>query len=162
MVRAVEYDIRPGVQTDMGNGDAWPDLRRQMLESGIFILATPTWVGQMSSLAQRVIEILDAELSETDDQGRLLAYGKVAAAVIVGNEDGAHHVTSQIFQCLNDPGFTLAAGAAAYWNGEAMHRVDYKDLKETPEKVAVTTKSLSANMVHLARLLKQSPYSGKN
>lgn len=162
MARAVDYDIKPGVKTDMGNGDAWPDIRKQILGADIFILATPTWMGQMSSLAQRVVERLDAELSEEDDQGRLLTYGKVAAAVVVGNEDGAHHVSSQVFQCLNDVGFTLAAGAVTYWNGEAMHRTDYKDLKETPEKVATTTKSLAANTVHLAKLLKQANYPSKN
>lgn len=158
MIRAADYDIKPGVEADMGKGDDWPELRQQMLEADIIILATPTWVGHMSSVAQRIIERLDAELSYADDKGRLLTFGKVAAAVVVGNEDGAHKIIADLFQALNDVGFTIPAGGATYWNGEAMHRVDYKDLKETPKKVAQSSKTLAGNAVHLARLLKQSLY----
>jgi len=39
-----------------------------------------------------------------------------------------------------------------------MQSVDYKDLPETPEKVAAATKALAANAAHLAGLLKNSPY----
>jgi hypothetical protein len=105
-----------------------------------------------------VLERLDAELSATDDQGRLLTYGKVAGVAVVGNEDGAHHVSAEIFQGLDDVGFTLPAGAVTYWVGEAMQGTDYKDLPETPEAVAGTTKTLAAHLAHLARLLKANPY----
>ena len=121
-------------------------------------MATPTWVGHMSSVAQRIVERLDAELSETDEKGRLLTFGKVAVVVAVGNEDGAHKIIADLFQSLNDVGFTIPAGGGTYWNGEAMHHIDYKDLKETPEKVAETNKTLAANAVHLAHMLKGSPY----
>jgi hypothetical protein len=47
-------------------------------------------MGHMSSIAQRVLERLDAELSETDDEGRLATFGKVALTQVVGNEDGGH------------------------------------------------------------------------
>ncbi|HET8884254.1 MAG TPA: NAD(P)H-dependent oxidoreductase [Candidatus Saccharimonadales bacterium] len=158
IIRVVDYNIMPGVKTDMGEGDDWPKLRQQMLEADIFIIATPTWVGHMSSVAQRVIERLDAELSETDSQGRLLTYGKVAAVVVVGNEDGAHKISADLFQSLNDVGFTIAAQNSTYWNDHAMGSTDYKDLNETPKEVASTNKSLAANAAHLARLLKQHDY----
>lgn len=158
IIRAVDYDIKPGVKTDMGGDDAWPQLRRKMLESDIFILATPTWVGHMSSVAQRIIERLDAELSETDEEGRLLTFGKVGTAAVVGNEDGAHKIVADVFQSLSDVGFTIPAAGSVYWNGEAMHKTDYKDLDATPEKVAVSIKTLAINAVHLARLLKESRY----
>jgi multimeric flavodoxin WrbA len=87
----VDHDVKPGVQLDMGAGDAWPGIREQIVAADIVVLATPTWMGQHSSLAQRVLERLDAELSEKDDVGRLLTYGKVAVVAVVGNEDGAHH-----------------------------------------------------------------------
>ena len=112
----------------------------------------------MSSVAQRVLERLDAELSDTDDAGRLRTYGKVAAVVVVGNEDGAHKISADVFQGLNDVGFSLAAGAVTYWNGEAMGKVDYQDLESTPEQVATTTASLAANTAHLARLLAVDGY----
>lgn len=38
------------------------------------------------------------------------------------------------------------------------HGTDYNDLDETPEKTASTTKTLAANSVHLARLLRASPF----
>jgi multimeric flavodoxin WrbA len=158
MVRVVDVDVRPGVQLDMGDGDQWPLIRRQIMDSDILVIATPTWMGQHSSVCQRVFERLDAELSEKDDQGRLLTYGKVGLAVIVGNEDGAHHITAIIFQALNDVGFTIPAGGVTYWNGEAMHTTDYKDLGSTPETVAGTTASLAANAAHVAALLKEHPY----
>jgi multimeric flavodoxin WrbA len=158
ILRIVDYNVKPGVEADMGDGDQWPQLRQKMLAADILVIATPTWVGHMSSVAQRVLERLDAELSETDEQGRLETYGKVAAAVVVGNEDGAHAIHADLYQSLNDVGFTLAAMAGVYWNGEAMHTTDYKDLEETPEKVATTLKSVACNASHLARLLKQYPY----
>jgi len=158
-VRVVDHDVKPGVEVDMGEGDAWPSIREKLLASDILIVATPTWVGHMSSVAQRVLERLDGELSETDDTGRPVISGKVAVAVVVGNEDGAHKISADLFQALNDVGFTLAAQAATYWNDEAMGSRDYDDLDETPESVAGTTKTLAANTAHLARLLKASPYS---
>lgn len=158
VVRLVDHDVRPGVLVDMGPGDAWPAIREQMLDADILVLATPIWMGQPSSVIKRALERLDGELSEKDEQGRLLTYGKVAAVAVVGNEDGAHHVSAELFQALNDVGFSLAAGAVTYWVGEAMGGVDYQDLEETPEAVASTTATLAANTVHLARQLKASPY----
>ena len=158
VVRLVDHDVRPGVLVDMGPGDAWPAIRQQMLDADILVLATPIWMGQPSSVNKRALERLDGELSEKDEQGRLLTYGKVAAVAVVGNEDGAHHVSAELFQALNDVGFSLAAGAVTYWVGEAMGGVDYQDLEETPEAVASTTATLAANTVHLARQLKASPY----
>jgi multimeric flavodoxin WrbA len=157
-VRIADHDVKPGIELDMGDGDAWPSIRDKVIAADILIMATPTWMGQHSSVCQRVLERLDAELSEKDDRGRLLTYGKVAAAVVVGNEDGAHHISAVLFQTLNDVGFTIPAGGVTYWNGEAMHRTDYKDLSGTPEQVESTTKTLAANAAHLARLLKGDPY----
>jgi multimeric flavodoxin WrbA len=158
IVRIVDHDVKPGVDFDMGNGDEWPALRRKMLDADILVIATPIWVGHPSSLTQRVIERLDAELSAEDDQGRLLTYGKVAGVAVVGNEDGAHHVSAEVFQALDDVGFSLPAGAVTYWVGEAMQGTDYQDLPETPETTAGTTTTLAANLAHLARVLKANPY----
>jgi multimeric flavodoxin WrbA len=142
----------------MGDGDQWPSLREQVLAADILVFATPTWMGQHSSVAQRVLERLDAELSETDEQGRPILFDKVALAVVVGNEDGAHHIAAIVFQSLNDVGFTIPAQGSIYWNGEAMGSTDYKDLPETPEKVAQTITTAAANAAHLARALKASKY----
>ena len=89
IVRAVDHDIKPGVLSDEGNGDEWPALRKKIVAADIFILGTPIWMGQPSSVAKRVLERLDAFLSETDDRGRMPAAGNVALVanvrVISGN-----------------------------------------------------------------------------
>jgi multimeric flavodoxin WrbA len=158
VVRVVDHGVRFGVSTDEGDGDGWPALRTKMLAADILVIATPIWMGQPSSVSKMVLERLDAELSETDDDGRMLTYGKVGAVAVVGNEDGAHHVTAEVLQALNDVGFSVPANASTYWVGEAMQGVDYQDLDEKPEKTTATTSTLAANAVHLARLLKGADY----
>lgn len=158
LVRVVDHDVRPGVEADMGDGDAWPAIRAKIAAADILIIATPTWVGHMSSVAQRVLERLDAELSETDDEGRPAMFGKVAIAAVVGNEDGAHKIVADLFQALNDTGFTVPAQGATYWNGEAMTPGDYNDLDETPKAVASTNATAAANAAHLAAALKANNY----
>jgi multimeric flavodoxin WrbA len=159
VVRVVDHDVKPGVQVDMGEGDEWPAIREKLLAADILAFATPTWVGHMTSVAQGVLERLDGELSETDDSGRPLIGGKVAVVAVVGNEDGAHHISADAFQALVDVGFTIPAQGVTYWNGEAMQGVDYLDLEETPEPVAQATTTLAENAAHLARLLKADTYS---
>lgn len=159
-VRVAAHDVKPGVTSDEGDGDAWPAIREKILAHDILILGGPIWMGQIGSVAKRVLERLDAFLSEIDDQGRMPSYSKVAVAAIVGNEDGAHWSSAQIFQSLNDVGFTIPAVAACYWVGEAMGSVDFKDLDETPEKVTKTAKMVASNAAHLAGLLKNAPYPG--
>lgn len=158
LFRVADYNVTFGVETDMGGNDEWPQLRRAIIESDILLIATPIWMGQPSSVAKMVMERLDAELSETDDDGRPLMYGKVAIVAVVGNEDGAHHVSAEIYQALSDVGFTIPAGGPTYWVGEAMGTTDYQDLKHAPEKTAQTTKTMAANAAHVARLLKADNY----
>jgi multimeric flavodoxin WrbA len=160
IIRISEHSILPGVTSDEGPGDAWPDIRRRILSADILIFGTPIWLGQPSSLAKRVLERMDAFLGEADDEGRYPPYGKVAVAAIVGNEDGAHHVTAELFQALNDVGWTIPAMASCYWVGEAMHKTDFKDLDQVPKQVASTANIVASNAAHLARLLKQNSYRG--
>ena len=102
IVRAVDFDIRPGVERDMGDGDEWPALFERVAAADILVIATPTWLGHMSSVTQRVLERLDAEISETDDAGCPGMLGKVAMCGVVGNEDGAHKIIADVFGALND------------------------------------------------------------
>ena len=159
-IRIADHDIKPGVTSDEGPGDAWPDIRKRILAADILIFGTPIWLGQPSSLAKRVVERMDAFFSETDDNGRMPSFGKVAVIGIVGNEDGAHHVTAELLQALNDTGWTAAAQAACYWVGEAMHKTDFKDLPKVPHDVQGLAGILAANAAHLANLLKQNGYPG--
>ncbi|MFI5500659.1 flavodoxin family protein [Nocardia asteroides] len=157
-VRIADFDIKPGVSVDEGDGDQWPDIRRSVLDADIVLLSTPTWMGHLSSVAQRVLERLDAELSTTDSAGRPALFGKVGIAAIVGNEDGAHKIAADTFQALDDIGFTIPAQGCTYWNGEAMGGVDYNDLPETPKAVQAATRTMAANAAHLANLLRERNY----
>src|SRR5690606_33426844 len=152
---------KPGVTSDEGVGDAWPALRQRLLAADIFIMGTPIWLGQPSSVCKRALERMDAFLSETDAEGRMVSYGRVAAVAVVGNEDGAHHVSAELYQALNDVGFSLAPNAVAYWVGEAMGKVDFRDLEDVAEEVSVAVAMLARNTVHLARLLKANAYPGE-
>lgn len=159
-IRIAAHNVMPGVTSDEGEGDDWPAIRTQILAADILVFGTPIWMGQPSSVAKRVLERMDAFFSETDDKGRMPSYGKVTVCAIVGNEDGAHHTAAEIFQSLNDTGWTIPAVAACYWVGEAMHNIDFKDLKHRPAKITETAKMVTANAAHLAGLLKAEAYPG--
>ena len=151
-------EIAPGVEADMGGGDQWPQIREKILAADVLVLSSPIWLGHPASVTQRVLERLDAELSNTDEQERPVMVGKVALVAVVGNEDGAHKVVADLFQALNDVGYSIPAQGCTYWNGPAMESGDYKDLDEVPEQVASTTAAAARNAAHLARALKQAQY----
>lgn len=156
--RVANHDIKPGVTSDEGDGDEWPVLRHAILDADILVIGTPIWMGQPSSIAKRVLERLDAFLGEENDAGQMISYNRVAICAVVGNEDGAHHTGAEIFQALNDVGFTIPASGMTYWVGEAMAGTDYKDLHPTPPKTLDQTKTMARNAAHLARILKSSGY----
>lgn len=158
VVRVVDENVKFGVSTDEGDGDGWPAIRRKVLAADIVLIATPIWMGQPASVAKMALERLDAELSETDEEGRPSMYDKVGVAAVVGNEDGAHHVSAEILQALNDVGFSVPAGGSTYWVGEAMHKLDYVEAGPKPETTGAATATLAANAAHLARLLRETPY----
>ncbi|HJX77091.1 flavodoxin family protein [Glutamicibacter sp.] len=158
ILRVVDFNVMPGVLKDMGEGDEWPGIREKILAADILVLATPIWVGHPSSVAQQVLERLDAELSETDSHGRPILFDKVAMVAVVGNEDGAHHVIADLSQGLSEVGFSIPAQGSTYWVGEAMHSTDFQDLKQTPEVTANATDISTRNSTHLAALLKSRPF----
>ena len=53
IVRAADHDIKPGVRSDEGPGDDWPDLRKRILAADIFILGMPIWLGRAGRRAHR-------------------------------------------------------------------------------------------------------------
>ncbi len=161
LFRLADHNILPGVTSDEGEGDAWPAIRAAVLDADILVMGTPIWMGQTSSVTKRALERMDAFLEETDEQGRMVSYGRVAAVAVVGNEDGAHNVSADVYQALNDVGFTIPANAVAYWVGEAMGSTNFVDLKSVPDVVSKTVDMLVRNTVHLAGLLKASQYPGE-
>jgi multimeric flavodoxin WrbA len=153
LVRVVDHDVKPGVSSDEGDGDEWPALREKVLASEILVIATPTWLGQISSVAKRVLERLDALLSETDDEGRPVAYGRVAGFVVTGNEDGAHHCIAQLAQGVIDIGWTVPGQSWTYWNKGPGPGPSYLETDEGHEWSETTGKTAAQNLVAVARAL---------
>jgi multimeric flavodoxin WrbA len=157
IVRAVDHDIRPGVSADEGPGDAWPALRERVVAADILVIATPTWLGQPSSVCLRVLERMDAMLSETDDDGRPVAYGRVGGIVVTGNEDGAHHIIGGVAQGLIDIGDTVPGQAWTYWNRGPGPGPTYLDTDEGHEWSHRTGRAAAANLVAVAEALRAHP-----
>lgn len=158
LIRLVDLSIKPGVKSDQGEGDDWPSVRERILASDILIMATPTWLGQHSSVCMRALERMDAMLSETRDDGRPVAYGKVAGVVVTGNEDGAHHIVGTISQPLIDIGFTVPAQSWTYWHLGPGPGPDYTDTDKAHDWSDRTGRNAARNLLALARVLKADTY----
>lgn len=156
-IRLVDLDVRPGVSSDEGDGDEWPGVRERVLAADILLMASPTWLGRPSSVAQRALERLDALISETDDDGRPVAYGRVAGFVVTGNEDGAHHVISELAGGLIDIGFTVPGQAWTYWNRGPGPGKSYLEDDAGRDWSHTTGRAAAANLVAVARALKAHP-----
>lgn len=156
-LRAVDLDIAPGVSSDEGGGDQWPGVRRRILSADVLVIATPTWIGQPSSVAKRVLERMDALISETDDEGRPMAYNRVGGVVVTGNEDGAHHVIAEIAQGMIDIGFTVPGQAWTYWNRGPGPGRTYLESEEGREWSHRTGRTAAANLVAVAAALRAAP-----
>jgi multimeric flavodoxin WrbA len=152
-IRAVDLNLLPGVKTDQGAGDDWPEVHRKLLDAPILVIAAPTWIGRPSSVAQRVLERMDAMISETDDAGRPVAYGRVAGVVNTGNEDGAHHVIGEICGALADIGYTIPGQAWTYWHLGPGAGPDYLDEERGRDWSHRTGRQMAHNLVTTARAL---------
>ena len=153
LVRLVDLNIKPGVKTDEGEGDDWPAVHDKILAADILIFATPTWMGQMSSVCQRALERMDAFFSETDEAGRSIAMGKVAGVVVTGNEDGAHHIVATVCQPLIDLGFTIPGQSWTYWHLGPGPGPDYTDTDEAHAYSDRLARNAARNLAFAARAL---------
>jgi multimeric flavodoxin WrbA len=158
LIRLVDLNIKPGVKSDEGEGDAWPSVRARILAADILVVATPTWLGQHSSVCMRALERMDAMLSETRDDGRPVAYGKVAGVVITGNEDGAHHIVASVCQALIDIGFTIPGQSWTYWHLGPGPGPDYTDTDQAHDWSDRTGRIAARNLLALARVLSPDVY----
>lgn len=157
-VRAVDHCIEPGVVSEaVTDADKWPAIREKIVDADILIIATPTWLGQPSSVSKRVLERMDALLSETKDDGRPIAYDKVAGVVVTGNEDGAHHCIAEISGALVDIGYTVPGQSWTYWN-KGPGPGDEEYLTSDEQGWSKTTGATAAqNLWAVARALRETP-----
>lgn len=158
LIRLVDLDIRPGVSADEGEGDAWPAVDAKLKAADIVIFATPTWLGQMSSVALRALERLDAWFGETDDTGRPIAFGKVAGVVVTGNEDGAHNIVATICQGLIDMGFTIPGQSWTYWHLGPGPGPDYVETDEGHDYSDRVGRNAARNLIAIARAITSETY----
>lgn len=156
-IHAVDAGIKFGIKTDMGRGDKWPAIHDQIIASDILVIGTPIWMGERCSVCQMVIERLDALLNETNDQGQMPLYNKVAGVCVVGNEDGAQHVGSSILYNLMQLGATIPPNAEAYWVGKAGGQDDFVDVALSDPYVKELVSYVGNNLAHMATILKSNP-----
>jgi multimeric flavodoxin WrbA len=159
-LRAVDLNILPGVTSDEGSEDDWPKIRKEILGTEILILASPTWVGRMSSLAQRVLERLNGMFGEKDEQGRPVAYNHVAGFVATGNSDGAKHVIAEMIAGLSEIGFTVPGQSWAYVNNGSAAGPVYTEAAPAKQQRSKDMAAIAAsNLVAVAKALKEKPIS---
>ncbi|HEY0244502.1 MAG TPA: flavodoxin family protein [Mucilaginibacter sp.] len=162
VIRFVDYDVKPGVSSDEGNGDQWPIILAKIKSCEIFIIATPIWMGRLASTAQRIIERLDATFYEDEladeKTGQFYTYNKVAGCLITGNEDGAHSCAAQVLWAMQEVGFTIPPNVNAYWVGLAGEGEDYVEAGgERHYYTNYTLRYMIANLAYFAKLLKEHP-----
>lgn len=120
IIRLVEHAILPGTYSDMGPGDAWPDILEQVLAADIIVLATPIWWNNQSSEIQKVIERLDELHDEIMAGKKSRLEGKAGGIVITGDSDGAQHVIANLSNFYNAIGLALPpfATLSVLWEGQ--------------------------------------------
>lgn len=157
VVRLVDLNIKPGVESDMGEGDDWPAVREKIVAANILLVATPTWLGQQSSVCMRALERMDAMLSETQEDGRPIAFDKVAGVVVTGNEDGAHHIVGTVSQALIDIGFTVPGQAWTYWHLGPGKGPDYTESDQGHDWSDMTGRNAAKIIASVAAALRAHP-----
>jgi multimeric flavodoxin WrbA len=162
-VRAVDWDLPPGVYPDMTEHgfatDAWPELFQQVMAADIVVIGTPIWLGEKSSVCSRVIERLYGNSAELNDAGQYAYYGRVGGCLVTGNEDGAKHCAMNILYSLQHLGFSIPPQADAAWLGAVGPGPSYLDEGSGGPENDFTNRNttfLAWNLLHLARLLRDA------
>lgn len=159
IIRVVDYDVKPGVSSDEGDGDEWPVILEKVKQADIIVIGTPIWFGVRSSVAQQVIERLDGTYAERTEQGQFPLYNKVAGVVVTGNEDGAHAAAETTLFNLTHLGCAVPPNADTYWVGDAGPGPSYLEVGQDHEYTKRTTRWMAMNLVHLAKVLRANPFT---
>lgn len=170
-IRFVDHQVANGVYPDMTEHnweiDEWPELFKRIIQADILIVGIPIWLGEKSSIAQKLIERLYAMSSKTNDKGQYLYYGKVGGCIITGNEDGVKHCAMGILYSLQHIGYSIPPQADCGWIGEVGPGPSYGDTEWKGEKLNspvgfesdFTDRNITFmtyNLLHLAAMLKMN------
>ncbi|TYB72611.1 flavodoxin family protein [Bizionia gelidisalsuginis] len=168
-IRLIDHEVASGVYPNMREHgwetDEWPSLFERVFKADILIMGTPIWLGEKSSVAQKLIERLYAMSGKTNDKGQYLFYGKVAGCVITGNEDGIKHCAMGILYALQHVGYSIPPQADSGWIGKVGPGPSYGDTDCKGKKLKTpigfdsdfTNRNITFmtyNLLHLAALLK--------
>ena len=163
ILRAVDYDLPPGVYPDMTEHsferDDWPQLCRPVMDANILVLGTPIWLGEESSVCRRVIERLYGESGNLNEKDQYIYYGRVAGCLVTGNEDGVKHCAMTMLYALQHLGYTIPPQADAGWIGEAGPGPSYADEGSGGPQNEFTQRNttfMTWNLMHMARMLKEA------
>lgn len=163
IIRAVDHDIASGIYPDMTEHgwkqDVWPELFQKIKASDILILGTPIWLGEKSSICQKVIERLYAQSGELNEQGQYAYYGRVGGCLVTGNEDGVKHCAMGILYALQHLGFVIPPQADAGWIGEIGPGPSYLDKGSGGPENDFTNRNITFmtwNLLHLAKMIKDA------
>ncbi|MFP5255920.1 MAG: flavodoxin family protein [Acidimicrobiia bacterium] len=161
LIRAVDRDIATGVYPDMTEhgwaSDEWPSIMERVMAADILVLCTPIWLGEKSSVCNRVVERLYGCSSQLNEAGQYAYYGRVGGCLVTGNEDGIKHCAMNILYSLQHLGYTVPPQADAGWIGEAGPGPSYLDEGSGGPENDFTNRNttfMTWNLLHLARMLK--------
>lgn len=164
IVRLIDYNIPPGLRSDMGPGDDWPKILKKVLASEIVIFATPIWWGIQSSLMQRIIERMDELNDKLLETGRSDFANKVGGIVITGAEDGAQHIIGNLCNFMSWNGFTIPPACSLSFlgwpNSDSKEEV-LKKMLAADRVLEENAQTMARNLAFFANLLKQNPIPTK-
>ena len=164
ILRPVDYEIPAGLEQDYTGRDGyikddWPLIQSKIDACDILIIGTSVWLGEKSSVCNRVLERMYGYTHSFNDKGQYRDYGKVGATLITGNEDGVKHCAMNILFSLSHIGYTVPPQADAGWMGEAGPGPSYMDSGSGGPENDFTNRNttfLVWNCLHLARMLKDA------
>ena len=156
IVRLVDYNIKPGVKSNMGKGDEWPGILKKVLDADILVFATPVWWGIQSSVMQRAIERLDELHDELLETGVSRLANKVGGIVITGEEDGEQHITGNLANFMLAVGLTLPPQCAVTYLGDYTRATKKSLAKRFKEENGDSIEAMARNLEFFARLLREN------
>ena len=89
IVRPVDYELAAGLgknmaDTDEWDRDDWPQIQAKVDACDILIVGTSVWLGEKSSVCNRVLERMYGYTHTFNAKGQYRDYGKVGATLITG------------------------------------------------------------------------------
>lgn len=170
-IRLVDHEVANGVYPDMTEHhwekDEWPAIFKRIIDADILIVGTPIWLGEKSSVAQKLIERLYAMSTKTNEKGQYIYYGKVGGCIVTGNEDGVKHCAMGVLYSLQHVGYSIPPQADCGWLGKVGPGPSYGDTEWKGEKIDPplgfdtdftnrNTTFMTYNMLHLAHMLRSN------